>query len=137
MAITTYAQIDGSNSVVNLIVVDETDAPNEAAGVAFCRGLAGESTNWVLGDRGSESYRKAVIGLTYDSSNNVFVSPTPYASWVLNTSTWIWEAPVAFPDDGGYDDDDNPTEIVDYTWDEGSTSWTNRVVIAIDSEYFP
>jgi hypothetical protein len=131
MAVTIYAQVNGSNIISNVIVVDESDAPNETAGIAFCKALFGDDTNWLLGDRGSEDYRKAGIGYTYDSSNNVFYPPTPYASWVLNTSTWIWESPVALPSDAGYDDADNPTEFVNYDWDESSTSWANRTVVTI------
>jgi len=54
----------------------------------------------------------AGIGYTYDSVNDVFYAPKPYNSWVLNESTWLWEAPVAMPDDGKI-----------YDWDETSVSW--------------
>jgi hypothetical protein len=37
----------------------------------------------------------AGIGYTYDRTNDVFYAPQPYASWVLNNTTWSWEAPVA------------------------------------------
>ncbi len=60
----------------------------------------------------------AGLGYTYDSSNDVFYTTQPHASWTLNTSTWLWEAPLAYPDDG---------EL--YIWDEdayqadNSTGW--------------
>jgi len=54
----------------------------------------------------------AGIGYTYDATNDVFVAPKPFNSWVLNEDTWLWEAPVAMPDDGKV-----------YNWDEASTSW--------------
>jgi hypothetical protein len=54
----------------------------------------------------------AGIGFTYDRTNDVFYAPQPFASWVLNNTTWSWEAPVARPTDGK-----------DYTWDEATTSW--------------
>ena len=41
----------------------------------------------------------AGIGFTYDTDNDVFYSPQPYGSWTL-TSNWVWEAPIAYPDDG-------------------------------------
>ena len=53
----------------------------------------------------------AGIGFTYDHQNDVFYAPTPYPSWVLNQSTWLWEAPIAKPSTG------------DYVWDEATTSW--------------
>ena len=54
----------------------------------------------------------AGIGYTYDATNDVFYAPKPFDSWVLNESTWLWEASVAMPDDGK-----------SYYWDEESTSW--------------
>jgi hypothetical protein len=60
----------------------------------------------------------AGIGYTYDSSVvidgvvGVFYAPQPYESWILNTSTYLWEAPVPYPDDGK-----------SYIWDEATESW--------------
>jgi hypothetical protein len=54
----------------------------------------------------------AGIGYTYDRTNDVFYAPKPFASWILNESTWLWEAPLAMPDDGKL-----------YQWDEATTSW--------------
>ena len=54
----------------------------------------------------------AGIGYTYDRTNDVFYAPKPYASWVLNNTTWTWEAPVAMPTDGKQ-----------YSWDEASVNW--------------
>ena len=49
----------------------------------------------------------AGIGFTYDSEKDAFFPPQPFASWTLNDDTCLWEAPVAYPDDGER-----------YTWDE-------------------
>lgn len=54
----------------------------------------------------------AGIGYTYDAQRDAFIPPKPYASWVLNDDTCLWDAPVAYPDDGGR-----------YTWDEATTAW--------------
>jgi len=54
----------------------------------------------------------AGVGYTYDREHDVFYAPQPYPSWTLNESTWLWEAPVAKPND------DN-----DYAWNESTTSW--------------
>ena len=40
----------------------------------------------------------AGIGYTYDSINDVFYQPKPFVSWVLNSTTWDWEAPISQPD---------------------------------------
>ena len=54
----------------------------------------------------------AGIGFSYDAQNDVFIAPKPFNSWVLNESNWLWEAPVAMPDDGKV-----------YNWDEETTNW--------------
>ena len=53
----------------------------------------------------------AGVGYTYDSINDVFVAPLPFPSWVLNSS-YLWEAPVAVPQDGKQ-----------YGWDESIVGW--------------
>jgi hypothetical protein len=54
----------------------------------------------------------AGIGFTYDSQNDVFYAPQPFASWQLNKATWLWEPPIATPQDGKV-----------YNWNEPTTSW--------------
>jgi hypothetical protein len=54
----------------------------------------------------------AGIGFTYDAGRDAFIPPKPYASWTLNETTCLWDAPVAYPDDGGM-----------YRWDEETTNW--------------
>lgn len=62
----------------------------------------------------SKAFRKnfAGIGYTYDEARDAFIPPKPYASWLLNEQTCLWDAPVAYPDDGKK-----------YRWDEDTTSW--------------
>mgnify|MGYP007066207424 CR=1 FL=1 len=125
-----FAQINSDSIVTQVIVVDNLDAPNEAAGISFCQNLLGADTNWVQTSYNNNiRFRYAGAGMKYDSTNDVFYEQQPYPSWGLNTSTWVWDAPVALPDDAGVDDVDNPTEYVSYDWDEGSTSWINRTVV--------
>jgi hypothetical protein len=54
----------------------------------------------------------AGIGYTYDRVLDAFIPPKPYASWTLNEDTCLWDAPVAYPDDGKT-----------YSWDEATTNW--------------
>jgi len=126
-----FSQINDSNIVINVIRVEDSDAPNEAAGIAFCKSLLGSDTNWVQTSKtGSIRFRYGGVGMKYDSTNNVFYEQSPYPSWTLNTSTWLWEPPVALPDDAGnFDKDNTLTEFVEYTWDEDTKSWANRTVI--------
>jgi hypothetical protein len=54
----------------------------------------------------------AGIGYNYDATNDVFYAPQPFLSWILNNTTWLWEAPVAMPTDGKV-----------YKWNESITNW--------------
>jgi len=51
-------------------------------------------------------------GYTYDTENDVFIPPQPFASWTLDTSIWNWVAPVAKPSDGKY-----------YYWVDSTQEW--------------
>jgi hypothetical protein len=55
----------------------------------------------------------AGIGFTYDRQRDAFIPPKPFASWTLNESTCLWDAPTPYPTDGKH-----------YAWDEATTSWT-------------
>ena len=57
----------------------------------------------------------AGIGYTYDATNDVFYAPKPFPSWILNESTWLWEAPVAMPTDGKY------------SWNEELGNWSEVI----------
>lgn len=54
----------------------------------------------------------AMIGGTYDAQRDAFIPPKPFASWVLNDATCLWEAPTPMPNDGG-----------PYFWNESTLSW--------------
>jgi hypothetical protein len=69
---------------------------------------------------GGIPYRANYAGIGYTLDMNytqydtvgVFYAPQPYPSWILNTTTFLWEAPVPYPTDGG-----------EYYWDEATLSW--------------
>lgn len=61
------------------------------------------------------------IGWTYDSVNDAFVSPKPFSSWVLNTTTGEWEAPVDYPSTVSSTDD--PPINIHVSWDETNLRW--------------
>ena len=59
----------------------------------------------------------AGIGYTYDAVRDAFIPPKPYASWILNDTTCLWDAPVAYPTDGKA-----------YRWDEEAGNWVEVVL---------
>lgn len=114
-----FAKIDNNNKVLQVIVVanaalnDLSFPDSEPVGIAFCKSLYGENTNW-LQTSYNGSFRKNYAGIdsTYDANLDAFISVKPYPSWILNTTTCVWEAPVPYPNDG------KP-----YYWDEATQSW--------------
>ena len=54
-------------------------------------------------------------GYTYNTNKDVFYAPQPYPSWTLNETTWLWESPTPYPDDGEF-----------YEWNEETLTWKNK-----------
>ena len=54
----------------------------------------------------------AGIGYKYDKTLDAFIPPQPFASWVLDDDTCLWNAPIPYP-----------TDEKSYGWDETTLSW--------------
>jgi hypothetical protein len=54
----------------------------------------------------------AGIGYTYDKTLDAFIPPKPFASWILDEETCLWNAPIAYPEDDK-----------SYSWNEETLSW--------------
>ena len=68
----------------------------------------------------------AGIGSTWDKDNNIFYSPKPYASWVLNTTTADWHSPIGdAPDDLT---DEEKAAGTRYAWNEDGQSWDKKSI---------
>ena len=114
-----FAQLDENYIVLQVNVVNNetiNDLPfpeSEPVGVAFLQSLFGSTTIWKQTSYNA-NFRKnyAGIGYTYDPVLDAFIPPQPYPSWLLNTITCQWQAPVPYPDDGKT-----------YIWDEATLSW--------------
>jgi hypothetical protein len=114
-----FAKLDTNNVVTEVIVVNNAVIQNlpfpesESIGVEFCQSLYGANTLWKQTSYNA-SFRKnyAGFGYSYHADIDAFVAPQPYPSWILNTDTAQWEAPVPYPTDGKM-----------YFWDEPTLSW--------------
>jgi len=63
----------------------------------------------------------AGIGMIWDEDNNIFYGKSPYASWVLNTTTASWHSPIGdAPDDLT---DEEKAAFTRYVWNEAGQSW--------------
>ena len=114
-----FAQIDDNNLVIAVTVVanaacqDGNGDESESVGIAFCKSLLGNDTNWVQTSYNATIRKNyAGIGYTWDSGRDAFIPPKQYNSWQLNETTCRYDPPVARPDDGG-----------NYVWDEDNTQW--------------
>ena len=116
-----WAKISDDNSVAEVLVANDDmgdwlhdtlggvwvqTSYNTRGGVHYTNGEPSEDQTKAL----RKNY--AGIGFTYDEEQDAFIPPKPFESWVLNEDTCLWEAPVAYPEDGN-----------DYTWDEESGAW--------------
>ena len=105
-----FAQVQ--NGIVTQVIVAEQDVIDSGL---FGTGWIQTSYNTHGGQHPEgRPLRKnyAGIGYTYDSQRDAFISPKPFASWLLNESTCQWDAPIPMPIDGKM-----------YKWDETTTSW--------------
>ena len=124
----SFAKIGLNNKVIEVLSIhnnelkDSNGIEQEINGIDFLTKLTGYpvwkqtsyNTNGGVHSTGGTPLRKnhAGIGMTYDEDRNAFINKKPYASWILNEDTCIYEAPVALPD----------TENR-YTWNETTTTW--------------
>ena len=114
-----FAKLDENNVVLEVNVVSNETINNlsfpesEPLGVAFLTQWSGGHTNWKQTSYNA-NFRKnyAGIGSTYDSVLDAFVAPKPFPSWLLNTDTALWQAPVPYPTDGKF-----------YDWNEETQQW--------------
>jgi hypothetical protein len=112
-----FAELDETNIVKQVIVIhnnellDENGNESEQKGIDFC--IAHYGGTWLQTSFNGNSRKNfAGIGHTYDPIRDAFIAPQPFLSWILNTITCQWEAPVPHPTD------DKP-----YYWDEATLNW--------------
>ena len=113
---THFAQIDEQN-IVNTVIVAEQHFVNSHPGTWVqtsynTRGGKHYAPNSNTEDDGTALLKNyAGIGFAYVDGVG-FHAPQPYLSWTLDSDTFFWEPPVAYPDDGK-----------NYHWDEDTTAW--------------
>jgi hypothetical protein len=114
----TFAKIGLNNKVIEVLSVhnnellDSNGVEQEVNGIDFLTKLTGYPVWKQTSYNNNIRKNHAGIGYTYDETRDAFIAPKPYASWILNEDTCLWEAPVALPD----------TENK-YNWNETTTTW--------------
>ena len=105
-----FAEIDSNNIVVRVLVVPNEQEHRGQDFLATDLGLGGVWIQTSYNNRIRKQY--AGIGYTYNPTADVFISPSPYPSWVLNES-FDWVAPIPKPQDASDE----------CYWDEETLSW--------------
>lgn len=118
-----FAQIDENNVVQQVLVIDQAEIDT---------GNWGDPATWVqtsYNTRGgvyytpntntpdpdqSKAFRKNFAGVGYTWDGVGFIPPKPYPSWVINSFSYLWDAPVPMPE---------PNNPPVYNWDEETLSW--------------
>ena len=120
-----YAFLDLNNIVTEVIVgknegedgIDWEQWYGEFRGQTCVR--TSYNTYKGIHNKGGTPLRKnyAGIGYTYDAVRDAFIPPKPYASWMLNETSCIWEAPTPMPTEVGKF----------YRWNDSTTSWVEVI----------
>jgi hypothetical protein len=124
----SFAKIGLNGKVIEVLSVhnnelkDSNGIEQEVNGIDFLTKLTGYpvwkqtsyNTHGGVHNNGGTPLRKnhAGIGYTYDEDRDAFIPKKPYNSWILNETTCLWNAPIAYPQD------DN-----DYAWNESTLTW--------------
>ena len=136
-----FAKLSEDTTVLQVEVIADAAAPTEEAGIAFCQNLFGWSlwkqtsyntregiyynSDGTEGDQ-SKAFRLnyAGIGYSYNSSLNGFVTPRPegMSSWIINSTTGVYEPPVAYPTITTYEYN-GQTKNYQISWDETNVRW--------------
>lgn len=121
-----FAELDNNNKVLRVIVIDNDVTHNvdgvedESLGIAYCKNMYGESTNWVQTSYNANFRHKyAGIDDVYLVDRDAFVTPHRFASWSLDENN-EWQPPIPMPPKP-----ENPLEY--YEWDEQEGNWVFQV----------
>ena len=100
-------------SINNAVITDANGVEQEQLGVDFINKLYNTRDVWKKTSYNNNIRKNyAGVGYTYDQQRDAFIPPKPFNSWVLNEDTCLWNAPVAYPTDGGK-----------YSWNEQIKNW--------------
>lgn len=112
-----YALLDENNIVTMVFVGKDEDEPGPDGPMDWEEYYGAKRTSYnTLGGvhaNGGTAFRKnyAGVGFKFDAERDAFIPPQPFASWLLNEETCLWEAPVPMPVDGRH------------MWDEQELTW--------------
>lgn len=109
-----FAELDATGIVIRVIVIEPD---------VLATGKWGDPANWRQCSYNTQggAHRLGGVplrknypgpGYKYDAARDAFIPPKPFASWLLNERSCLWQAPVPMPADGKH-----------YDWDEKLKIW--------------
>ena len=132
-----YAELNENDEVIyvaymdNEIITDENENEIEQLGIDHLHHHHGEDRRWIRTSyRGNFRGKYAGIGDTYREDLDLFISPSPYSSWILNETTGEWEAPIFQPELTQEQIDNNQY----YYWNEEEYQLNNSGWILLTNE---
>lgn len=112
-----FAKLDQNNVVLSVHVVNNDiitidGVELEQAGIDFLTSLHGHS-KWKQTSY-NRSFRKnfAAIGYIYLEEHDIFISPQPYPSWILDLENACWNPPIP-----------KPENMINLVWSEENKLW--------------
>lgn len=104
-----FAEIDADNTVLRVIVADTKEWCENNLGGTWIQ--TSYNTHGGQHPEGRPLHKNyAGIGYKWDGVG--FYAPQPYPSWILDQDSYLWEAPIPYPNDGKY-----------YAWNEETQGW--------------
>lgn len=99
-----FCKLDENNIVEQVVVISNDDIKDENGneieeiGIAFCKKIFGDDTNWKQTSYNNNfRVRYAGIGYTYNEEFDAFIPPQPFPSWELIKETVNWQSPLGSP----------------------------------------
>ena len=140
-----FAKLDSNNIVLAVEVIDNkildpnnTGTETEELGRQWLEDFSGHAnwkqTSFNTGGNthalGGTPFRKnyAKVGGTYDAARDAFIQPTTgvyphFASWVLNETTCLYEAPKTQPTDAQRVEPTSDARSLTVFWNEETLEW--------------
>lgn len=96
-----YAKVNSDNIVEAVVVISDADEES-GRGLDICKQIdSDENIKWIQGSYNARIRNKMPgAGDVYDEDKDIFISPKPHPSWILDESTNLWNAPIPHPETG-------------------------------------
>jgi hypothetical protein len=137
-----FAKVNAQNEVIEVIVaeqdfIDSLDAEDGIRWIktSYCMrggvyrdpdsGEPQADQSVIQGDEARQRKNFASIGMLYNEALDAFTDAQPYASWTINSTTGLHEAPIELP----------VTKDVVYGWDEDLYQSDNTQGWVIEEDY--